>query len=134
MPRILDQFGRKKCKKKRKDMSYRLLKQFFQKYFDAHDRWAVILAVSTVDREKLRLSQITIAKLFQSYQTMSNIFLVSFIWKCIFYDNLVNFPFWLSVFPLYLTYLSVCGFIFQAWLKLSFSGTPQVQKSGLFSR
>ena len=32
-PRIIDQFGRKSCQKKRKDMNYELLYEFAQKYF-----------------------------------------------------------------------------------------------------
>ena len=38
---IIDQFGRKGCQKKRKDVSYALLKQFFQNYFGAYERRAV---------------------------------------------------------------------------------------------
>ena len=30
---IIDQFERKICQKKRKDVSYQLLEEFFQKYF-----------------------------------------------------------------------------------------------------
>ena len=37
VPRIIDQFGRKKCQKKRKDISYKLLKNNFQTYFVAHE-------------------------------------------------------------------------------------------------
>ena len=33
MPRIMVQFGRKKCQKKRKDVNYQLLHDFFHKYF-----------------------------------------------------------------------------------------------------
>ena len=41
MPRIIDQFGHKRCQKKRKDVDYKLLKEFFQKYFVVHERSAV---------------------------------------------------------------------------------------------
>ena len=41
MPRIIDQFGRKMCQKKRKDVDYKLLLDFFQKYFVKHERLAV---------------------------------------------------------------------------------------------
>ena len=33
VPRIIDQFERKRCQKKRKDATYQLLSQFFQRYF-----------------------------------------------------------------------------------------------------
>ena len=33
MPRKIDQFGRKRCQNKRKDVSYQLVKELFQKYF-----------------------------------------------------------------------------------------------------
>ena len=33
MSRIIDQFVRKRCQKKRKDVDYKFLKEFFQKYF-----------------------------------------------------------------------------------------------------
>ena len=38
VPRIIDQFWRKRCQKKRKDMGYNLLQDFFQKYFVVHER------------------------------------------------------------------------------------------------
>ena len=41
MPRIIDQFGRKRCQKKRKDVGYKLIKEFFQKKIVAHEQWAV---------------------------------------------------------------------------------------------
>ena len=41
MPRIIDQFGRKKCQKKSKDVDYKLLQDFFQKYFIVHEQSAV---------------------------------------------------------------------------------------------
>ena len=40
VPLIIDQFGRKRCQKKRKDLSYQLLQEFFQKYFVVHELWA----------------------------------------------------------------------------------------------
>ena len=39
LPRMIDQFGRKMCQMKRKDVSYQLLLEFFQKYFVVHERW-----------------------------------------------------------------------------------------------
>ena len=33
MPRKIDQFGRKRCQKKGKDVDYKPLLEFFQKYF-----------------------------------------------------------------------------------------------------
>ena len=39
-PRIIDRFGRKRCQKKRTDVSYQLLKEFVQKYFVVHELWA----------------------------------------------------------------------------------------------
>ena len=33
MARIIDQFGRKRCQKKRKDMEFKLLSEFFPKIF-----------------------------------------------------------------------------------------------------
>ena len=47
VPRIVDQFGRKRCQKKRKNVNHKLLSQFFQKYFFVHDRLAVKKSVST---------------------------------------------------------------------------------------
>ena len=42
MAQIIDQFGRKKmCQKKRKDVDYKVLKDFFQKHFVAHEKSAV---------------------------------------------------------------------------------------------
>ena len=42
MSRIIDQFVRKRCQKKRKDLSYQLLLEFFQKYFILHERSAAV--------------------------------------------------------------------------------------------
>ena len=39
--RIIDQFGRKRCQKERKDINYHFLKYFLQKYLVAQERWAV---------------------------------------------------------------------------------------------
>ena len=47
VPRIIDQFWRKRCQKKRKDVNYKLIYNFFQKYFVVHERWAVKISVST---------------------------------------------------------------------------------------
>ena len=44
---ISDQFGRKRCQKKRKDVDYNLLIDFFQKKFVVHERWAVKNPFST---------------------------------------------------------------------------------------
>ena len=41
MPRKIDQFWRKRSQMKRKDVSYQLLLDFFQKYFVVHERWDV---------------------------------------------------------------------------------------------
>ena len=38
---MIEQFGRKMCQKKRKDVDYKLLLDFFQKYFVKHERSAV---------------------------------------------------------------------------------------------
>ena len=38
VPRRIDQFGHKRCQKKRKDVGYELLSEFF---FVSHERWAV---------------------------------------------------------------------------------------------
>ena len=42
-----DQFGRKRCQKKRKDVDYNLLLDFFQKYFVVHEQSAVKNTFST---------------------------------------------------------------------------------------
>ena len=47
MPRIIDQFGRKRCQKKRKDVDYKLLKGFFQRKFVVQERSAVKKSFST---------------------------------------------------------------------------------------
>ena len=44
---MIDQFGRKRCQKKRKDVDYKLLYGFFQKHFFLHERLAVKNSVST---------------------------------------------------------------------------------------
>ena len=41
MPRNIDQFGCKGCQKKRKDVRYQYLGEFFQKYFFVYERSAV---------------------------------------------------------------------------------------------
>ena len=46
-PRIIDQFGHKTCQKKRKDVSYPLLLDFFQKHSVIHERSAVKNSLST---------------------------------------------------------------------------------------
>ena len=47
-PRIIDQFGRKRCQKKRKDASYQLISEFVQKYFVLlHELWAGKILFST---------------------------------------------------------------------------------------
>ena len=38
---MIDQFGRKMCQKKREDVNYKFLLEFFQKYFFVHERSAV---------------------------------------------------------------------------------------------
>ena len=43
----IDQFGRKRCQKKRKDVSHQLLWQLLQKYFVVHERSAVKNSFST---------------------------------------------------------------------------------------
>ena len=45
--RIINQFGRKRCQRKRKGVSYHLLECFFQKYFVVHERSAVKNLFST---------------------------------------------------------------------------------------
>ena len=47
MPQIIKRFGRKMCQKKRKDMDYKLLKEFFQKYFVVNEWSAVKNSFST---------------------------------------------------------------------------------------
>ena len=47
MPRIIDQFWRKRCQKKRKDVGYKLLYEFFQKYFVVREQSAVENSIST---------------------------------------------------------------------------------------
>ena len=47
MPLIIDQFGRKRCQKKRKDVDYNLLLEFFQKYFVVHEQLAAKNSFST---------------------------------------------------------------------------------------
>ena len=44
---IIDQFGRKKCQKKHKEEDYKLIFEFFQKYFVVHERSAVKKSFST---------------------------------------------------------------------------------------
>ena len=41
VPRIIDQFGRKRHQKKREDMRYKLLSEFFQKQSAIHELQAV---------------------------------------------------------------------------------------------
>ena len=41
MTRIIDQFGRKRCQKKRKDVDCKLLQEIFQKYVVVHEQSAV---------------------------------------------------------------------------------------------
>ena len=38
---MIDQFGRKRCQKKRKEVSYQLLYEVFQKYFVVH-KWSAV--------------------------------------------------------------------------------------------
>ena len=47
VPRIIDQFGRKRCQKKRKEVEYKLLQDFFQKDFVVHEQSAVENSFST---------------------------------------------------------------------------------------
>ena len=42
VPQIIDQFGRKRCQKKREDVYYKLLWELFQKYFVVHEHLAVV--------------------------------------------------------------------------------------------
>ena len=44
---MIDQFGRKRCEKKRKDVNYKLL-EFFQKYFAVHKQLVVENSFSTL--------------------------------------------------------------------------------------
>ena len=44
---MIDQFGHKKCKKKREDVDYKLIQEFFQKYFVVHEQSAVENSFST---------------------------------------------------------------------------------------
>ena len=64
MPRIIDQFGRKRCQKKRKDVDYELVREFFSKIFCCarpvgcqiciqYVLKGFILVVSTVDEPSL---------------------------------------------------------------------------------
>ena len=50
MPRMIDQFWRKRCQKKRKDVDYELLKEFFQQNFAVHEQSAVENSFSTYVR------------------------------------------------------------------------------------
>jgi len=47
VPRIIDQFGRKRCQKKRKDVNYKLLYEFFQRCFVLHEHSATENLFST---------------------------------------------------------------------------------------
>ena len=47
MAQIIDQFGRKRCQKKREDVDYELLQEFFQNYFVVHEQSAVENSFST---------------------------------------------------------------------------------------
>ena len=47
MPRIIDQFGRKRCQKKRKDVDYKLISEFFQKNFVIDEQSAIKNSFST---------------------------------------------------------------------------------------
>ena len=47
VPRIIDQFWRERCQKKRKDVDYKLLQEFIQKYFVEHEQSAVENSFST---------------------------------------------------------------------------------------
>ena len=44
---MIDQFGRKRCQKKRKDMDYKFLSEFFKKYFVIHEQSAFENSFST---------------------------------------------------------------------------------------
>ena len=47
--RIIDQFGRKRCQKKDKDVDYKLLSEFFQKYFVVHKRSARLSKIRSIN-------------------------------------------------------------------------------------
>ena len=47
VPRIIDQFRRKRYQKKRKYVGYKFLHEFFQKYFVVHYRWPAKDSFST---------------------------------------------------------------------------------------
>ena len=47
MARKIDQFGRKRCQKKRKDEDYKLLLEFSQKYFVVHKQSSAENSFST---------------------------------------------------------------------------------------
>ena len=47
MPRLIDQFGRKMCQNKRKDVDYKLLYEFFQNDFVVYEQSAVKYSFST---------------------------------------------------------------------------------------
>ena len=47
VPPKIDQFGRKRCQKKRKEVSYEFISGSFQKYFVVHERSAVKDSFST---------------------------------------------------------------------------------------
>ena len=47
MPQIIDQFGHKRCQKKRKDVEYKVLSEFFQKCFVVDEQSAVENSFST---------------------------------------------------------------------------------------
>ena len=51
MPLKIDQFGRKSCQKKHKDVSYQLQWELFQKYFVIHERSVVKNGLSTYSRD-----------------------------------------------------------------------------------
>ena len=53
VPRIIDQCGRKRCQKKRKDESYQLLKEFFFKCFVVYEWSAVKYSFSTVTKHTI---------------------------------------------------------------------------------
>ena len=45
MPRMIDQFGRKRCQKKRTDLENKLLQEFFQKYFVVNGQCSQLQAI-----------------------------------------------------------------------------------------
>ena len=49
--RIIDQFERKRCQKKREDVSYQLLQKLFRKYFVVDERSAVTKLVQYIRME-----------------------------------------------------------------------------------